>query len=87
MAQLAQNHYNGPSYNIFSRIQGKDELHLFHWNALIYLSHYLNQCWLINACRWHLAESNFTETALDITHHKVFEEYIFENTATFSRGQ
>ena len=36
MTQLTQAYYNGSSYNIFSRLQGKDELHLFHWNELIY---------------------------------------------------
>ena len=31
----------------------------------------------------HLTESNFTEIGLAITHYKVFENYIYENTATF----
>ena len=39
----------------------------------------LNKCWLIiNGHIWHLAEVNFTETALDFTDYKVFENYIFE---------
>ena len=34
----------------------------------------LNQCWfVINEVRWHLPESNFIETVLDISHCKVLE--------------
>ena len=30
--------------------------------------------------RWHSAQRNFTETALDLTYNKVFGNYTFENT-------
>ena len=41
-------------------------------------SHYLNQCWLIiNEDHWQVAEGNFTETVLDITH-KVLRNDIFQ---------
>ena len=51
-------------------------------------SHYLDQCWLIiNEAYWHLAETNFAEIVLDITHYKIFQNYIFENTATSPRRQ
>ena len=51
-------------------------------------SHYLNQCWLIiDEARWHLNKGNITETVTDSNHCKGLENYIFENTATSSRGQ
>ena len=36
----------------------------------------------LNEVYWHLAEENFTETVLNVTHYKVSENYKFENTAT-----
>ena len=42
---------------------------------------------VINEARWHLAEGSFPETILDISHVKVFENYISENTATSLGGQ
>ena len=52
-------------------------------------SHHLNQFWLIIIeAHWHLPEGNIAETALDISHNKVFfENCTFENIATSFRGQ
>ena len=41
----------------------------------------------INEACCHLAKSNFTYTVLDITHYKMFENYIIENTATSPKDQ
>ena len=52
------------------------------------LRHRLNQCWLIiNDASWHLAEGNLIKSAQDITHYKVFNNYVYENTATSPKGQ
>ena len=49
-------------------------------------SHYPDQCWLIiNEACWHLADGNFTETVLEITHKKVSGNDLFENTAPSPR--
>ena len=51
-------------------------------------SHSPNQCWpIINKAWWHSVEGNVTEDVTDITYCKVFECYIFENTATSHRSQ
>ena len=41
---------------------------------------------MINEDRWNLAQGNFTEIVLYITHYKLFENCIFENIATSSWG-
>ena len=52
------------------------------------LSQHLNQCWLISdEGSWHSFANNFTNTLLDITYYKVFENFIIENTVTSSRCQ
>ena len=51
-------------------------------------SHYLKQCWfIIHEIHWYLTGGNFTETVLDTTQYKMFENYIFENTVTSPRCQ
>ena len=68
-----------------------DNIHLVqHWLSgwLAAPSHYLNQCWLgINEAHRHLAEVNFTETILDITHYKCLKITYLKNTATSPMGQ
>ena len=50
-------------------------------------SHYLNQCWLIiNEAHCHLAEGNFTETALDVTLQSVLKLVIWKYSYIFQRG-
>ena len=49
-------------------------------------SRHLTQFWLINEAHWHLGEGCFIETVLDITKY-LFENYIFDNTATYPRAQ
>ena len=55
--------------------------------CLMASSHYMNQCWIIiSVTHWHSADGNVSETILDIAHYRMFENYIFQNTAT-SSGQ
>ena len=35
----------------------------------------------------HLTQSKFTEIFLDVTQYKVFENHMFEHTATSAKGQ
>ena len=52
-------------------------------------SHYLNQYWIIiNGTRWPLDEGNFTVNMLDISHYRVFDNYIhIWNNCYIPRGR
>ena len=50
-------------------------------------SYSLDLSWFIfNKDHWHVADGNSTEIVLDVTLDKVFENYMFQNTATWIGG-
>ena len=49
--------------------------------------HYVNQCWLLSSeVLWHSPGSNFVASAPATILHNEFENYIFQITAPFLKG-
>ena len=83
---VKQPHISAFAYHTFQRNLGK-VVQVMAW-CLMAPSYYLNQSWfLFGEGQWHLPERNFSPSVQATILYNVFENHIFEFTATFPSSQ